>query len=232
MSVTASVTVGARSARWCRTTSRARRSATLTRRMPLPMATTLVRSDRDQLPPPRHRADRPRLQRPARPPAARRRADRGVRPRGRRRRQGRGGSSLAAVLAGRPRVRGATARGPRILAGPCAQRLPGAAARPAGHRPVLAGQPVYPGPARPAGPGRLPDALPRRQHRAGRRADQARTDRRAVERARAEFRRHVRRHLLVVRAARPPGGVHHRRATRALRHRGRYLPAYLPHRGR
>ena len=101
--------------------------------------------------------------------------------------------------------------GQGVLAGPGAGGLPGAAARPARHRPVLPGEPADPGPARRQGPGRLPDPLPRRQHRAGRRADQARADRRAVERARAELRRHVRRHLPVVRAARRQGGVHHRR---------------------
>ena len=40
-------TVAARAPRWCRTASRARRSATLTGRITLPMATTLVPSDRD-----------------------------------------------------------------------------------------------------------------------------------------------------------------------------------------
>src|SRR5271157_2858862 len=147
MLATAPATVAAlpAGARWCRTASRARRSATVTGRITLPMATTLVRSDRDQLPPSRHRADRPLLQRPARPPAARRRADRGVRPGGRRRRQGRPGPALAGVPAGRPRVRGAAARRPGVLAGARAPRLPGAAARPARHRPVLPREPPDPG---------------------------------------------------------------------------------------
>ena len=45
--------------------------------------------------------------------------------------------------------------GPGVLAGPGAGGLPGAAARPARHRPVLPGEPEDPGPARPrAGAGR------------------------------------------------------------------------------
>jgi hypothetical protein len=42
MSAAASATVAARAPRWCRTASRARRSATLTGRIALPMTTTLL----------------------------------------------------------------------------------------------------------------------------------------------------------------------------------------------
>src|SRR6478672_2352052 len=206
---TGSGTAAALGARWCRAASRARRSATPTGLTALPMTTTLLNSpgtipsDHDHLPASRYRADRPVLRRSARPPAAGRRADRGVRPRGRRRRQGRRRPAVAAVPAGRPRVRRAAARGQEFLAEPGAEGLPGPAARPARHRPVLPGEPEDAGPARgrgPAGAGRLPDPFPRRQHRARRRADQARADRQAVELARAGLRRHVRGPLPVVRA--------------------------------
>ena len=60
--------------------------------------------------------------------------------------QGRRRPALAAVPAGRPRVRRAAARGPGFLAGPGAGGLPGAAARPARHRPVLPGEPARPWP--------------------------------------------------------------------------------------
>src|SRR5580698_5879251 len=149
MPATAPATESARAAgaRWWRTASLARRWAGLTSRMPVRMEPTLlnrastVTSDRDQLPPARHRADRPCLRRTARSRPPGRGADRGIRPRGRRRRQGRRGTALAAVPAGRPGVRGAAPDGPGRLAGPGAQRLPGAAARPARYRPVLPREP-------------------------------------------------------------------------------------------
>ena len=58
----------------------------------------------------------------------------------------RGRPALAAVPAGRPRVRRPAALGPRVLAGPGAGRLPGAAAGPARHRPVHARSPGIPWP--------------------------------------------------------------------------------------
>ena len=82
------------------------------------------------------------------------------------------------------------------------------------------------------GPGRLPGPLPRRLDRPRRRTDPPPADRRrAVERARPELRRVLHGQLPVAGAGGPPGGVHHRRAARPGRARGRRLPGHLSDRG-
>ena len=181
------------------------------------------------LSPARCRAHRPCLCRAARPRRPRRRADRGVRPRGGGRRQGRGGPALAAVPAGRTRVRRPAAVRPGVLAGHRARQLPGAAARPARHRPVRPGHPAQPRRQGQRGrSGQVPVPVPGRRDRRRRRADPPRTGRRTVERAWPELRRFLHGDLPVQGTRGAHRGVHHRRPARPGGHRRRRLPDDLP----
>src|SRR5487761_1791742 len=141
---------------------------------------------------------------PAGPPA-----DRGVRARGGRDCQGRHAATVAGLPAGRPGQRLAAAGRPVELAGPGAAGLPGAAARPARHRPVTPGHTADPRPAGQCqGASRLPGALPGRFHRPGCRDHPPRAHRRrAVDRARPELRRILRGQLPVARAGGPARGA-------------------------
>ena len=144
-----------------------------------------------------------------------------------------GQPALAAVPAGRPRLRRAAAGRRRGLAGAGPEGLPGAAARPARHGPLLAGQPAHAGRAHPAAAGRLPGAVPGRLDRGRRRADPPPGHRRrAVVGAGAELRRVLHDHLPVVRAAGAARGPAHRRAARPEHARRRRVPADLSEGGR
>jgi hypothetical protein len=188
-----------------------------------------VRSGGDELPPAGHRTDRSHVPCAARLRPSRRRAHRGVRPRGRRRGQDRRRPAVAAVPAGRARTGLTPADRPGQLAQPGPERLPRATAGSARHRPVHPGQPADPGQVRLAGgSGRVPGAVPRRQHRPGRRTDPGRGHRRcAVERAGAELRRILRGHLPVAGPGGDSRGVHYRWAARARRDRRRRVPGRL-----
>ena len=105
--------------------------------------------------------------------------------------------------------------------GPGARRLPGAAARPARHRPLHPGQPADAGRARHrAAAGRLPAHCsgPTRSSRDAELIRRAGHRRRAVERARPELRRLLHGDLPVPGAGGAPRGVHHRRPARPGRH--------------
>ena len=119
---------------------------------------------------------------------------------------------------------------PRQLAGPRAARLPGAAARPARHRPLHPGQPADAGPARHApGPG---------GYLAHFRADAIVRDAELVRRQLTggepwsvlgqSFGGFCTVTYLSLAPGGHPRGVHHRRPARPGHHRRRPLPAHLP----
>ena len=134
-------------------------------------------------------------------------------------------AAAARLPAGRARPRGAAPDAqpeqPR-LAGSRAEGLPRADARPARHGPLEPDRRARGDDAGRAGV--LPDALPCRLDRPRRGVDPPRARRRALERARPELRRDVRRQLPLAGARGAARGVHHRRAAAVRRAHRRCLP--------
>ena len=173
-----------------------------------PLATgTRMRIDDHHVPRSRRRPDRARALGPARPQATGRAEDHGLHARGRR--AGRGGAAISRLPPGRPRHRGHATDEPTVRLDETGHRgLPGPAPRSARDGSIDAGRPRDPR-SNPAGPGRLPDALPGRLDRPRCGAHPPGARRRSLERPRSELRRLHDDDLPVVRARGPARGAHH-----------------------